>query len=194
MCNKKETGIKFRFVKVPFALLLNLVIGIGFASSSFADADTEALDDGQIIGIYNQVNTFDIEAALLAMSKGHSQKVRKLVETVSSEHRGVRMMAADLAKTIGVKVSLPSARQDAAYQHYQTMATLAKMEGKDFDRKYLRHEIQFHKGAIAAIETVLLPSAGSKKLKVHFQTVLPHFRRHLENTIKVATALGYYSE
>ena len=47
---------------------------------------------------------------------------------------------------------------------------------------------------MVAVKNTLLPAADSKVLKEHFQTVLPHFKHHLAETIKVAKELGYYKD
>lgn len=152
----------------------------------------DILSDGQIIGIYNQVNSFDIESALLAVTKAKSNKVSTLAQMVSNDHRGVRLAVSELAKTISNEVSLPTVRQSAAHAHYNKMVELSELEGEEFDREYLLHEIQFHKDAIAAVRTLLIPSSSNEKLVQHFETVLPHFEHHLNESIAVAKQLGYY--
>lgn len=91
---------------------------------SLADAKPTILSDGEIIGIYIQVNSFDIETALLAMTQAHSEKVKKLAAMVSSDHRGVRLKAAELAVKINAEVILPAARQNSALNFYQTTDVL----------------------------------------------------------------------
>lgn len=175
-------------IKLNFFLLLFLVITIIPAYGEQAPK----LSDGQIIGIYNQVNSFDIESALLAVSKAESKKVTHLAKMVSGDHRGVRFAASELAKSISGEVSLPSVRQAAAHAHYLKMVELSKLEGEDFDREYLLHEIQFHKDAISAVRELLIPSSNNSKLVKHFESVLPHFEHHLSESIALAKQLGYY--
>lgn len=137
-----------------FLLLLPLV--------SVADDKSTNLSDGEIIGIYIQVNSFDIETALLAMTQAHSEKVKKLAAMVSSDHRGVRLKAAELAVKIHAEVILPAERQDSALNFYQTTDALSKSNGEAFDRAYLLNEIQFHTNAMAAVKNTLIPAADSK--------------------------------
>lgn len=163
-------------------------------SPSFGDAVSVTLSDGEIIGIYNQVNGFDIETALLAMVKGNADAVKKLAASVADDHRGVRLQAARLAEDIDANVALPAARQAAALEYYQSIAEMNDYTGEAFDRAYLLFEIQFHKNAMQAVENVLLPGTRNAALKQHFQSALPHFKHHLNATIAVAKTLGYYDE
>lgn len=165
-----------------------------FNTASFAATKVVSLTDGEIIGIYNQVNSFDVEMALLATTQSNSDKVIRLAKSVSNDHRSVRMQAAELAETQSIVVSIPEARQADALQFYKASVKLSAMKEAEFDRAYLLHEIQFHTDAMNAVKNLLLPSAQNKALKEHFQTVLPHFQHHLQQTIDVAKALGYYQE
>lgn len=153
---------------------------------SFADD----LDDAAIIGIYSQVNSFDIETALLGQLRGNSDRVRAIGEMVSRDHSGVRQGVHGLAAEMGIEPTLPPSRIEAARQHDTIIMSLRELEGPAFDAAYLRHEIAFHRAAIDAVETLLLPSASDDRLRAHFEAVLPAFRRHLQANIEAAETLG----
>jgi len=169
-----------------------MLVFFSIAAQSFAQ--DSALSDGDIIGIYNQVNGFDIETALLAQSKSTSEDILQLARSVANDHRSVRLAAAELANQIGANVTLPALRQAAAEQFFETIANLAALEGEEFDAAYLRHEIGFHSAAMEAVRSILLPAASHSALVEHFQSVLPHFEHHLSQTIEVAKRLGYYED
>jgi putative membrane protein len=148
------------------------------------------LDDGAIVGIYNQVNSFDIETALLGETRGESEQVKKLAKMVASDHTGVRRSANDLASEVGVIPTLPAARAQASAEHDAVVADLRTKSGSEFDRAYLKHEIFFHRSAIDAVRTVLMPQAKNPRLREHFAKVLPAFEHHLAQTEQVAKQLG----
>jgi putative membrane protein len=182
-------------MKSPLLLLRSTFVA-SLAALAAASAHAEsapALDDSAIVGIYNQVNSFDIESALLAASRSGSAEVKKLAEMVARDHRGVRLAAAELAQAMGIAESLPAARQAAMLAHDRAMVDLSKKGGSEFDRAYLQHEIDFHEAAINALKTVLLPQTKDARLKAHFESVLPHFEHHLHATIALAQKLGYRS-
>ena len=149
------------------------------------------LNDGAIIAIYNQVNTFDIETAGLGLSNAKDPQVIALAKMVQTDHTGVRQMAAELAKKLGEARSLPASRADATAVHAKVLKELGSKKGTEFDKAYLKHEIQFHAGAIDAINKVLIPSAKSKELVDLMKKVLPGFEHHLAETKRVAKELGY---
>jgi putative membrane protein len=148
------------------------------------------LDDGQILGIYIQVNSFDIETALLGSAQGGSDEVRSLARHVVSDHSGVRQAVYGLAEKCHVTPTLPPERNAAGLDHAKALARLQGLKGADFDRAYVQHEVAFHRAAIAAVKTALLPSAQCADLKAHFSQVLPAFEHHLQQTEALAAKFG----
>ena len=185
---------------IKFKVLVMLLLAIPFLSavalllsttSTMADNANTGLSDGAIIAIYNQVNTFDIETAGLGLAKSKNPDVIALAKMVQTDHTGVRQMAADLAVKLGEARTLPVSRADATAAHAKILKELGSKQGTDFDKAYLKHEIQFHAGAIDAINKVLIPSAKSKELVGLMKKILPGFEHHLAETKRVAKELGY---
>ena len=140
------------------------------------------LSDAQILGIYIQVNSFDIETALLGRAQAGSDAVRSLAEHVASDHTGVRQAAYALAAKCDVVPMLPPDRNAVADDHGRTLARLLALKGVEFDTAYLQHEAAFHRTAIDAVRTTLLPEAQCADLQAHFREVLPAFEHHLRQT------------
>ena len=173
------------------ALVCGMMIATALTIPLSDTAKAGGLNDAAIIAIYNQVNSIDIETAIVGELMAHTEDVRALAHMVAKDHTGVRKAAHDLALKIGITPDLPASRATAAQAHYENIANLRTKSGAEFDRTYLLHEIKFHTAAANAIRDVLLPAAKSPELKAHFKSVLPHFAHHLAETIRVAEKLGY---
>lgn len=169
--------------------MIALSLALPLMTATISAGNAAGLTDAAIIAIYNQVNSFDIETALVGQVMGNSADVRAFGEMVSGDHTGVRSMAHALAGEINVVPDLPASRADAAKMHYDAIVGLREKSGTDFDRAYLLHEIAFHTAAIDAVENGLLPAATHPKLKEHFKAVLPHFVRHLNEAKRIAKKL-----
>lgn len=170
-----------------FARKFSWVIGTTAALLA-ATADAGTLSDAQIAGIYIQVNGFDIDTALLGRSQASSEVVRKLAEHVAADHIGVRQAIYGIAEKCGALPVLPSERIAAAVEHDKTLARLLALNGAEFDKAYVEHEVAFHRAAIEAVKTVLLPSATCPELQAHLKSVLPAFEHHLLQTEALAAA------
>jgi putative membrane protein len=155
-----------------------------------ASAKAQTLSDGEIVAIYDQVNSFDIETALLGAARAKSPSVRALAAAVARDHIGVRNAASALARKAGISPMLPSERFAAASDHDALMEDLLARSGADFDRAYISNELSFHRAAIEAVQSVLLAQAHDAALQAHFRDVLPHFEHHLAETERVARELG----
>jgi len=166
--------------------------------TSHANAETmpaaeggTGLNDGQVLAIYSQTNTFDIETGQLGDAQGASGDVRALGHMVATDHTAVRELATKLGAKLGLEASLPAGREEAAADHARVMAELRALAGPDFDRAYLREEIKFHTDAIQAVKTVLIPTTKSAELKKLMTDILPGFQHHLDETVRISKKLGY---
>ena len=170
--------------------LLTVLTIIGSSTLVSAENST-GLNDGAIIAIYNQVNTFDIETAGLGVANAEDSRVIDLAKMVQKDHTAVRQMATDLAIKLGVNRTLPAVRAQATADHAKVLKKLASKSGAAFDKAYLEHEINFHTAAIDAINNILIPSAKSEKLRALMKKVLPGFEHHLAETQRVFKVLGF---
>lgn len=153
-------------------------------------AEQAKLNDAEIFAIFDQTNTADIEVGKLGLKKGYSIKVRALAKMVVNDHTAVRKLARDIAKDINLNARLPK-NDKSITVHKKTLEKLSRLSGTNFDKAYLHHEIRFHKSAINAINTILLPNVKSERFKTLVSKVMPGFKKHLAETQKVARELGY---
>ena len=166
-----------------------IILGLAHVARS-ANAARAALSDAEVLGIYIQVNGFDVETALLGRAQASSNDLRTLATHVSTDHMGVRQTAFDLAAKCKVSPSLPQSRGAAEEEHGRAMTKLAALSGPEFDKAYLQHEVAFHRSAIDAVRQTLLPSVTCAAIKTHFNAVLPAFEHHLSETEMLARQLG----
>jgi putative membrane protein len=161
------------------------VLNLSLLTAEPARAD--GLNDAQILAIYVQVNTFDIETALLGRAQARSASLQTLAAHIASDHAGVRQGAYDLAAQCGVTLELPAARTSEAIDHGKTLVRLLALDGDAFDKAYLQYELAFHRAAIDAVRSALLPAAHCAALRAHLEGVLPAFEHHLAMTQALAT-------
>jgi putative membrane protein len=166
---------------------IGCVVGLGFTAAP--RIARTALTDAEVLGIYIQVNGFDIESALLAKAQAVSPTVRALASEVAKDHLGVRQAAYELAATCKVIPNVPNARNSAAVEHSKSLTTLAAISGAEFDRAYIQREVVFHRSAINAVQDALLPAATCPALKAHFTQILPALEQHAKETERIANSL-----
>ncbi len=161
-----------------------IALGILAVAAPVAQAGT-SLNDETIYAIFDQANMADISTGRLGWKKAHAKEVRNLAKMVVSDHSAVQQMGRDMAIELGY-VGTPPDNDTSVSQLAVDLAKLEALDGSAFDRAYLRHEVDFHSGVIAAIKGTLLPAIKNPKFKTLLQKVLPGFEHHLAETKKLA--------
>jgi putative membrane protein len=172
---------------------MSLVMAAALAATtvpaSAAVAQDGALDDATIVAIFDGANTADIETGVLAEKRGSTKELRDFGAMLARDHKMVRQQGRDLAAKLGVAPTPPKDDQGAK-DHAAAMARLRPLEGAEFDRVFLRHEIEFHQAVINAINGTLLPAIKNEELKALVEKVAPAFHAHMVMAQQMEKQLG----
>jgi putative membrane protein len=160
------------------ATMVLLAVSSATAAPSSAQAQDVSLNDATIVAIFDAANTADIETGALAEKQGASKEVRDFGAMLARDHKMVRQQGRDLAVRLGVTPTPPK-EDHGAKDHAAAMARLRPLEGAEFDRAFLQHEIAFHQAVIDAINGTLLPAIQNQELKALVVKVAPAFQAHL---------------
>ncbi|HEY6089768.1 MAG TPA: DUF4142 domain-containing protein [Gemmatimonadaceae bacterium] len=150
------------------------IVGASAGTSATASAK---LDDPTIVAIFDAANTYDIETGSLAASRGHSKAVREFGKMLVRDHRNLRTQGRELAKSLKVTPTPPSDFA-LAKAHVKAMRSLRKARGSNFDRMFLKHEVDYHNAVIDAVTNTLLPAIQNAQLKDFVTKVAPAFVAH----------------
>jgi putative membrane protein len=152
---------------------------VGAVSSAGAQAAGPKLNDPTIVAIFDAANTWDIETGQIAVKKGSNKDVRDFGAMLARDHRMVRQQGRDLAKKLNVT---PTPPKDFAMakDHEAAVKKLNSLSGKDFDKAFLQHEVDYHKAVIDAVTTTLLPALQNQEVKDLVTKVAPAFTAHMQ--------------
>lgn len=140
-------------------------------------ASAPTLDDPTIIAIFDAANTYDIETGSVAVKRAHSKVVRDFATMLIRDHRNVRTQGRSLAASLKLTPT-PPRNFALAKSHKAAMASLKKARGAEFDRVFLRQEIDFHNAVIDAVTNTLLPAIQNAQVKDLVTKVAPAFVAH----------------
>ena len=147
------------------------------AAAANSQAPAPGLDDPTIVAIFDAANTYDVETGSLAVTKGRTQEVRDFGAMLVRDHGAVRQQGRDLAKALNVTPTPPS-DFPLTKAHADAMRSLRGLEGRAFDRAFLKHEVDFHTAVIDAITHTLLPATQNAQVKDLETKVAPAFVAH----------------
>ena len=146
-------------------------------------------DDAQIAAIVVTANQVDIDAGKFASDKAASAEVRKFAQQMVTDHTAVNTQAANLVTKLKVTPKENATSASLKTGGEQNLAALHKLDGPQFDRAYVDHEVAYHQQVIDALDTTLIPNASHPELKNLLVQVRPAFVAHLEHARHLQAAL-----
>jgi putative membrane protein len=70
------------------------------------------------------------------------------------------------------------------------MTKLRALDGAEFDRAFLRHEVAFHRAVLDAVQSTLLPAIQNAELRAFVVKVGPAFEGHMIGAQALERRLG----
>jgi putative membrane protein len=146
--------------------------------------------DPQIAAIVVTANQVDIDAGKLAQARTHNKDVRAFAKQMVTDHTAVNKSATQLVHKLKVKPEPNDTSASLKKGGDENIAHLKKLKGKDFDKAYIDHEVDYHQAVLDAVDKTLIPSAQNAQLKALLVKVRPAFVAHLEHAKHIQSELG----
>ena len=148
------------------------------AAASSTSAAPAGLTDANIVAILDAANMSDSTWGAIAATKGTSADVRNFGKTMMRDHHALRKAGQDLAKKLGVTPQPPA--NDNSQADLQSTSDMLNRtaKGKDFDKAYIDHEVEYHKQVLETA-TKAMGAAQNSELKNLIQKAAPNIQAHL---------------
>ena len=152
-----------------------LVSGAAFAQQASKPTDP------QIAHIAYTAGEIDIAAARQALAKSKNAAVRDFAQEMVRDHQAVNEKALALVKQLKVTPEPNPTSANLSKQGKETLARLAKLNGRAFDHAYVQNEVAYHRTVNDALRSTLIPSAQNQQLKDLLGTGLKLFEEHQQH-------------
>jgi putative membrane protein len=146
--------------------------------------------DPQIAHIAVTANQVDADAALVALKISKNKEIRAFAEMMKKDHINVKDQAMALAKKLNVKPEDNDTSKGLKSGGDQNLKNLGTLKGKEFDKHYIDHEVEYHEAVISAIEKILVPNSKNAELKKLLESIVAPLKAHLEHAKKVQAAVS----
>jgi putative membrane protein len=120
-----------------------------------------------------ELGAAEVQAAQLALQKSNDDAVRSYAEHMIDDHGPSNQRLITLATSLG---AVPPS--DTSAQHRRALDDLNKQTGADFDREYMRMQVQAHQQALALFEAQAR-DGSHPELKAIVEEKVPTLREHL---------------
>lgn len=169
-------------IRWPLLAALALASATGLAQGS-------GPTDPQIAAIVVAANQADIDAGKFAESKTQSKDVKAFAERMVADHTSVNQAAVNLVQKLHVTPESNPTSESLKKGGEANIANLKPLQGAQFDRAYIDHEVTYHQQVIDALDKTLIPSAKNAELKALLVKVRPAFVAHLDHAKHVQASL-----
>lgn len=142
--------------------------------------ENKGLSDGQIARILVFVHDSEIEAARLAATKSTNANVKRYADTMVKHHSEWKAKDDQVFNQAQIAVADSTLLTDLQKKQSQVQRELGEKTRADFDKAYVKSEIEAHKDAIDLIDEKLLEAAQSPQLKAQIQSLKPTIEVHLK--------------
>ena len=130
--------------------------------------------DRKFVGTANEAGGAEIKMAKLAMDHASSSDVKDFASRMVSDHQQADDKLDKIAADKGVNESDTLSAKDQA-----EVSKLSKLEGKAFDREYIKSQLAAHKAAVALFKKES-KSANDNDLRQFAASTLPTLEDHLQ--------------
>lgn len=124
---------------------------------------------------------FEIQSGLLASEKAQNADVKTFGKQMADDHTKTSGELKDLVSDEEIKVELPGKLDN---EHQANLDKLSGLSGPQFDKKYVRMQIDAHQKAVALFEGYAAAGENAD-LKDWAGDTLPKLKEHLEHAQKL---------
>jgi len=150
-----------------------LLLVLGWAPALPADDKSkEAVADEQFVMKASAAGLAEVNLGNLGAQKGNSAEVKKFGQRMVDDHTKANKELATIADKKRYKIAerMDKTHQDAADK-------LAKLQGNEFDREFIRQMVKDHEEAVALF-TAKAKDASDETLKEFAAKTLPTLKEH----------------
>jgi putative membrane protein len=164
-------------------------MSLSLMGSSAPGRGARAIDDATILTRFEEMATADLGCAQLAAERAQRGDVKAFAAVLVREHTMARQMARDAA--LQLKVTLkPNPDNKQKGEHEKIEKELRERNDIAFDVLFVRHELEYHKALVAAINKDWMPAAQSADLQGFLGQVGAAFEAHVATAEQISGALG----
>ena len=148
------------------------------------------LTDGEIAKITDVVHQGEIEQAQLARTKASHSDVKEYAAKMIEEHTETRQEGSQLVRKQQLVTQDSATATELSSSANQTMQSLRTAQGREFDRQYIRSQVEQHQKVLDMLDKQLIAAADDGELKEHLQEARDMVEDHLEEAREIQQKLA----
>jgi putative membrane protein len=155
-------------------------LGSAAGADSSAPAENATPTPAAILSELSVANKAETQLAAVAAKQATSPQVKQVAKKLAADHgRNLEQLRA-LAQKLGLNLTDSTGLPD----------DLRGKSGPDFDRTFVRREIEEHQANIQKIKTEMIPAAQNEQIRAYLQETVTEMEAHLAALKRAEQRLG----
>ena len=147
-------------------------------SQAMPIASAAATPDARLLAFLNVANKGDYEGGRLAQSRATSDAVKTYARQMETDHMRMLEDGERAARTLGIVPAIGPETQPLVRDHEMAMDRLRMANDTDFDRTYMRHEVEMHRRVLQTADA-MATQVRDPELKKLVENARPILEAHL---------------
>jgi putative membrane protein len=160
------------------------------ASSDSAATGEAAPTPAAMLSQLNVANTTEIQLAGIAAKKATSAQVKQIARKLVTDHTKNRAQLRALAQKLDLNLTPAQGGDISSADSAAMPSDLQGATGADFDKAFVRHEIEEHQANIEKIRGQMIPAAQNQQVKSFLQKTVSEMESHLAALQKAQQQVG----
>ena len=172
-----------------FAVVSAVTLAIGYANAAMDNKTPANLNDAEIAHVAYTADNIDIRYAHLALAISANPEIHKFAKSMIRDHEAVNKQALALLKKLKVSPQDNFLSKQLTKQSDQIISEMSKLSGAEFDTRYAKNELGYHKAVNGLVEGSFIPNIDNAEVKALFQKGLTIFKAHEQHAEKIVASL-----
>ena len=147
------------------------------------------LSDAQIVHVLGVANTADIQGGEVAEKKAQNAEVKSFGQLMVTDHTALNEQGNQLAERLNLSPEANQTSEQLRTEHAQAAERLNGLNGAEFDRAYIDHEVQMHQKLLTMIDSQILPNAQNAELRTMLEQGRAKIQEHLTKAQQIQQSL-----
>ena len=187
--NNRRTGDTGMAEGAPGGISSRDTMRSAMADTGAVGGNGEATPAG-VLSQMNVANTTEIQLSTLATKKGSSAQVKQIARKLVADHTKNREEVRALAQKVNVSLVPAQGGNVSSKDSVAMPEDLKNLSGTNFDKAWLRYQIEAHNSNIQRIQNQTLPSVQEPEIRTYLQKTLTAMQGHLASLEQVQQEVG----
>lgn len=171
-----------------FVMSMSLAVLLGGCATNNG-ANVGSMNDREIFAVVREANQGEVQHGQLATQRATAASVRQFAQMMIADHTAALQRLETISGRVGVTAADTSLSTDLRNNAARTTNVLESLRGAEFDRLYMRSQIEMHQWLLTSIDTSFLTAAGSRPLREELRTMRASVAAHLDQARQIAGTL-----